>query len=851
MSVEVQAIDDADTFKFFGLGGCNEVGRLCHIIEYKNKVIMLDSGVHPGLSGMNSLPFFDEYDLSKVDILLISHFHLDHAASLPYVMQQTSFNGRVFMTHATKAIYRWLLSDFVRVTSITGGGDEGRQNGPSPDGPSANLYTDEDLMSSFDRIETIDYHSTMDVEGIRFTAYHAGHVLGACMYYVEVGGLKVLFTGDYSREEDRHLKVAEVPPTRPDILITESTFGTATHEPRLQKEARMMKIIHSTVLKGGRVLMPVFALGRAQELLLILEEYWSQNEDIQNVNVYYASNLARKCMAVYQTYTSIMSEKFRLLASSAQKANPFDFKHVKSIRNLDKVHDLGPCVVVASPGMLQSGFSRQLLERWAPDQKNALIMTGYSVEGTLAKDLLAEPAAFQLMVNAEVSIPRRLSVDEISFAAHVDFQQNAGFIDECAPSKIILVHGDSHPMGRLKSALLSKYSSRKGTDEEVRVFNPRNCELLQIGIKGAKLAKVVGRLAMLELARLKEAMGKIEPESMEVDSATVVKEEPAETTSTEVKAESVAPETETVTETSTETETKTETNTETETVATEAREATGTAEPETGTETPEAAVKSESAQNGVKAEAADGVKAEVGDGVKAEAEAEAKYVSTGVNLDGVLISKDFDVNLLQLEDLQEYTLLTTSVVKSNVRLKIIADSTLVAWHLERMFGYIHVLVDDELTWECLIMDTIYIAADKASDGLNVTVEWINDHVMADSLADCVVAILYSIDSSPMSVKLTLKLHLHIKQEDEEPQATDDKAERVSHICVLLRAHFGDSIKKMDTRSAVVDFGKYEAHVDFEELKVDCKVKLTREKIERILRIGCNLAAPLSTRPALN
>ncbi|KAM9887616.1 hypothetical protein OXX79_013499, partial [Metschnikowia pulcherrima] len=142
---------------------------------------MLDSGVHPGLSGMNSLPFFDEYDLSKVDILLISHFHLDHAASLPYVMQQTSFKGRVFMTHATKAIYRWLLSDFVRVTSMVGGGDEARQMDSSQQngGGSANLYTNEDLMSSFEKIETIDYHSTIEVDGIRFTAYHAGHVLGA------------------------------------------------------------------------------------------------------------------------------------------------------------------------------------------------------------------------------------------------------------------------------------------------------------------------------------------------------------------------------------------------------------------------------------------------------------------------------------------------------------------------------------------------------------------------------------------------------------------------------------------------------------------------------------------------
>ena len=97
---EQNEFSDEENFKFFGLGGCNEVGRSCHIIEYKNKVIMLDSGMHPALSGHASFPYFDEYDISKVDILLISHFHVDHSASLPYVMQQSNFRGKVFMTGA-------------------------------------------------------------------------------------------------------------------------------------------------------------------------------------------------------------------------------------------------------------------------------------------------------------------------------------------------------------------------------------------------------------------------------------------------------------------------------------------------------------------------------------------------------------------------------------------------------------------------------------------------------------------------------------------------------------------------------------------------------------------------------
>lgn len=809
MSVEEQTVDESDSFKFFGLGGCNEVGRSCHIIEYKNKVIMLDAGVHPGLNGLSSLPFYDEYDLSKIDILLISHFHLDHAASLPYVMQHTNFRGRVFMTHATKAIYRWLLQDFVRVTSIAGQGDDRSQaNG----GASANLYTDDDLMRSFDRIETVDYHSTFEIDGIRFTAYHAGHVLGACMYMIEIGGLRVLFTGDFSREEDRHLKVAEVPQIKPDILIAESTFGTATHEPRLEKETRMTNLIHSTISKGGRVLMPVFALGRAQELLLILEEYWSMNEDIQSVNIYYASNLARKCMAVYQTHTNIMNDNIRLSSTSNENTNPFQFKFTQSIKSIDRIQDMGPCVVVASPGMLQSGVSRQLLERWAPDPKNSVIMTGYSVEGTLAKDLINEPHTIPSIANPEMTVPRRLTVEEISFAAHVDFQQNADFIEKVSPLKIILVHGDSNPMGRLKSALLSRYSSRKGTDSEVKVFNPRNCDELKIPIKGNKIAKVVGSLAEEQILSLKEEVKeRLEKEEQKIEEFKEEDEDKED--AKEVKKED----------------------------ADEVKKEEDVVKKE------EDVVKKEGNQSEVKQE----------DGEDNDEEKEST-LSLDYGVSGVLIQKDFDLNLLQLQDLHEFTLLSTSIVKSKINLKIQADISLMQWHLEQMFGFVNVVNDDEEEWECLIMDMIDILVErkKSQDGLQITVEWINDNLMADSLADSVVAILYSVDSSPASVKLTSKScsHSHpVKTEDEDDEKEDDKsgytnseiASRIHRISTLLKAQFGDSLKSLDNHKAVISIGKNEAKIDYLNLSVECGSKVLRDRIENIIKRGCGLAAPLS------
>ncbi|QHS74993.1 cleavage polyadenylation factor subunit YSH1 [Saccharomyces paradoxus] len=499
------------TFKFFSLGGSNEVGRSCHILQYKGKTVMLDAGIHPAYQGLASLPFYDEFDLSKIDILLISHFHLDHAASLPYVMQRTNFQGRVFMTHPTKAIYRWLLRDFVRVTSI---GSSSSSMGAKDEG----LFSDEDLVDSFDKIETVDYHSTVDVNGIKFTAFHAGHVLGAAMFQIEIAGLRVLFTGDYSREVDRHLNSAEVPPLSSNVLIVESTFGTATHEPRLNRERKLTQLIHSTVIRGGRVLLPVFALGRAQEIMLILDEYWSQHADELGggqVPIFYASNLAKKCMSVFQTYVNMMNDDIRKKFRDSQ-TNPFIFKNISYLRNLEDFQDFGPSVMLASPGMLQSGLSRDLLERWCPEDKNLVLITGYSIEGTMAKFIMLEPDTIPSINNPEVTIPRRCQVEEISFAAHVDFQENLEFIEKISAPNIILVHGEANPMGRLKSALLSNFASLKGTENEVHVFNPRNCVEVDLEFQGVKVAKAVGNIVneiyKEESVEVKEEIAaKIEP----------------------------------------------------------------------------------------------------------------------------------------------------------------------------------------------------------------------------------------------------------------------------------------------------------------------------------------------------
>lgn len=505
-----EPVDPSDELMFLCLGGGNEVGRSCHIIQYKGKTVMLDAGMHPAYDGLAALPFYDEFDLSTVDVLLISHFHIDHAASLPYVLAKTNFKGRVFMTHPTKAIYKWLVQDSVRVGNISSSSEQKVQ-----------LYTEADHLSTFPMIEAIDYYTTHTISSIRITPYPAGHVLGAAMFLIEIAGLKILFTGDYSREEDRHLISAEVPKNvKIDVLITESTYGIASHIPRVQREAQLMKSITDVLNRGGRALLPVFALGRAQELLLILDEYWGKHPEYQKIPIYYASNLARKCMVVYQTYVSAMNDNIKRLfrermaeaeaAGDVGKGGPWDFRFVRSLKSLERFDDVGGCVMLASPGMMQNGVSRELLERWAPDQRNGVIITGYSVEGTMAKLIVHEPDQIQAIMTRgsntatrrpggaregeQVMIPRRCSVQEYSFAAHVDGTENREFIEEVSAPVVILVHGEKHNMMRLKSKLLSLNSDKA---VPAKIFSPANCEELRIPFKADKVAKVVGKLAQI------------------------------------------------------------------------------------------------------------------------------------------------------------------------------------------------------------------------------------------------------------------------------------------------------------------------------------------------------------------
>ncbi|OQN96030.1 hypothetical protein B0A48_18021 [Cryoendolithus antarcticus] len=693
-------VDPSDELMFLALGGGNEVGRSCHIIQYKGKTVMLDAGIHPAFDGLAALPFYDEFDLGTVDVLLVTHFHMDHAASLPYVLAKTPFKGRTYMTHPTKAIYKWLMQDSVRVSNTHRAPASSTSTSANDGGAIAQLYTEADVLQTLPQIQTISFNTTHTHAGIRITPYPAGHVLGACMYLIEIAGLSILFTGDYSRENDRHLIPATIPKgLKVDCLITESTFGISTHIPRAERETALMKSITGILGRGGRVLMPVFAIGMAQELLLILEDYWTRHPEYQRFPIYFASALARKCMVVYQTYIDSMNDNIRSKLHSGATTGPWDFEHIRSLKSLDRFDDVGGCIMLASPGMLQNGVSRALLERWAPDPKNGVVITGYSVEGTMAKEIMKEPDSIPSVMGQrnnpslapgrkvgeeKTMIPRRCTVQEFSFAAHVDGSENRAFIEEVNAPVVVLVHGERGNMMRMRSRLLGL--------GKFKVYSPANCEEVRIPFRRDKVAKVVGSLASTFTPT-------------------------GETNGGDVKRP----------------------------------------------------------------------RSELGD---------------GQTLSGILVQSDHKLSLMSPADLREYAGLATTTITCRQRITLAAASLdLILWSLRGTFGAVTLSSpspsSDAETEDQLISipDTaVQILAHAPSDsgtGGEYTLLW-PGNAANDAIADAVMAVLMSVETSPAAMRHTSSPHSHThSDEDLHPLNAATPELRLDALLMFLSAQFGE------------------------------------------------------------
>ncbi|XP_046839429.1 integrator complex subunit 11-like isoform X2 [Xenia sp. Carnegie-2017] len=428
--------------KVVPLGAGQDVGRSCILVTIGGKNIMFDCGMHMGYNDKRRFPDFQYITKTGsltqyLDCVIITHFHLDHCGALPYFSEMVGYDGPIYMTHPTKAICPILLEDYRKITVDKKG--------------ETDFFTSAMIKDCMKKVIAINLHQCVQVDDdLEIKPYYAGHVLGAAMYLVKVGNESVVYTGDYNMTPDRHLGAAWIDKCRPDVLITESTYATTVRDSKRVRERELLKKVHDTIDKGGKILIPVFALGRAQELCILLETYWERMN--LKAPIFFSTGLTEKANHYYKLFITWTNQKIR---NTFVQRNMFDFKHIKPFER-SFADNPGPMVVFATPGMLHSGLSLQLFKKWAPDERNMIVIPGYCVVGTVGHKVLAGQKKIEL--DKKTTIDVKLSVQQMSFSAHADAKGIMQLIRQAEPRHVVLVHGESQKMDFLRDKIKEEFA---------------------------------------------------------------------------------------------------------------------------------------------------------------------------------------------------------------------------------------------------------------------------------------------------------------------------------------------------------------------------------------------------------
>lgn len=423
------------------LGAGQDVGRSCILVSIAGKNVMLDCGMHMGYNDDRRFPDFSYITQNGrltdfLDCVIISHFHLDHCGALPYFSEMVGYDGPIYMTHPTKAICPILLEDYRKITVDKKG--------------ETNFFTSQMIKDCMKKVVAVHLHQTVQVdEELEIKAYYAGHVLGAAMFQIKVGCESVVYTGDYNMTPDRHLGAAWIDRCRPDLLITESTYATTIRDSKRCRERDFLKKVHETVERGGKVLIPVFALGRAQELCILLETFWERMN--LKAPIYFSTGLTEKANHYYKLFITWTNQKIR---KTFVQRNMFEFKHIKAFDRAF-ADNPGPMVVFATPGMLHAGQSLQIFRKWAGNEKNMVIMPGYCVQGTVGHKILSGQRKLEMEGRQILEV--KMQVEYMSFSAHADAKGIMQLIRQAEPRAVLLVHGEAKKMEFLKQKIEQEF----------------------------------------------------------------------------------------------------------------------------------------------------------------------------------------------------------------------------------------------------------------------------------------------------------------------------------------------------------------------------------------------------------
>ncbi|AFN04186.1 beta-CASP ribonuclease aCPSF1 [Pyrococcus furiosus DSM 3638] len=443
-----------------GLGGFREVGRSALLVQTDESFVLVDFGIN--VAALNdpykAFPHFDapefQYVLKEglLDAIVITHAHLDHSGMLPYLFRYNLFDGPIYTTPPTRDLMVLLQKDFVEIQ---------QSNGQEP------LYKPKDIKEVIKHTITLDYGEVRDISpDVRLTLHNAGHILGSAIVHLHIGnGLhNIAVTGDFKFIPTRLLEPASYRFPRLETLVMESTYGGANdiQMPREEAEKRLIEVIHQTIRRGGKVLIPAMAVGRAQEIMMVLEEY----ARVGGIDVpIYLDGMIWEATAIHTAYPEYLSKTLREQIFK-EDYNPFLSEIFHPVANSKERQDIidsnEPAIIIASSGMLVGGPSVEYFKQLASDKRNSIIFVSYQAEGTLGRQvqsgvreipMIGESGRTEVIkVNMEVH-----TID--GFSGHADRKELMNYVAKVRPrpERVITVHGEPQKCLDLATSIHKKF----------------------------------------------------------------------------------------------------------------------------------------------------------------------------------------------------------------------------------------------------------------------------------------------------------------------------------------------------------------------------------------------------------
>ena len=424
----------AAPFELTFLGANATVTGSRHLVQAGNARILVDCGLFQGYKTLrlrNWAPF--PVEARSIDAVILTHAHLDHSGYLPRLMRQ-GFRGRVWCTRATASLCKILLPDSGRLQEEEA--DFASRKGSSKHHPAEPLYTEADALRSLELLQGIDLDDEFEpAPGVRAVLRQQGHILGAASVGVSYEGHRITFSGDIGRPHDP-MMLAPSPPLESEWIVTESTYGNRLHPPDTL-EQELTDVLARTIERKGVVVIPAFAVGRAQLLLHAISRIQSSGA-IPDVPVYLNSPMATDVTALYREYPGL-----HRLTGPDMDAMRSMTRLVKTVEeskalNLRK----GPMIIVSASGMATGGRVLHHLVAFAPDPRNAIVLSGFQAGGTRGA-ALANGAKTIRIYGADVAVNAEV-VQLSSASGHADATEILAWLQSAPkpPRRVFITHGE-------------------------------------------------------------------------------------------------------------------------------------------------------------------------------------------------------------------------------------------------------------------------------------------------------------------------------------------------------------------------------------------------------------------------